>query len=54
MLGDTSGEKPTVQMWKSESFDIEDQRSIFDPLPLVSFLLAYKRIQIKSVILALQ
>lgn len=38
-LGDTSGEKPTVQMWKSESFDMEDQRAVFEPLPLVSYTL---------------
>ncbi|KAF8609562.1 P-loop containing nucleoside triphosphate hydrolase protein [Ceratobasidium sp. AG-I] len=36
-LGDVSGEKPMVQIWKSESFDMEDQRSVFEPLPLLLF-----------------
>lgn len=43
-LGDTSAENPTVQMWKNELFDIDDQRFVFGPLPLVGpFSLSTKR-----------
>ncbi|QRW05507.1 ABC transporter [Ceratobasidium sp. AG-Ba] len=36
-LGDISGEKPEVQLWKNEAFSSQDQQSIFQPLPLLLF-----------------
>ncbi|QRV76605.1 hypothetical protein RhiJN_04620 [Ceratobasidium sp. AG-Ba] len=36
-LGDISGEKPEVQLWKNEAFSSQDQQSILQPLPLLLF-----------------
>ncbi|KAG9087467.1 hypothetical protein FRC07_012819, partial [Ceratobasidium sp. 392] len=33
-LGDTSGEKPEIQLWKNDLFDDQDQQAIFQPLLL--------------------
>ncbi|KAG8704356.1 hypothetical protein FRC09_003602 [Ceratobasidium sp. 395] len=42
-LGDTSGGKPELQLWKNGLFDDQDQQSIFQPLPLMVF--AYRSLR---------